>query len=92
MPSSMKAQDLANLLSGFAAQFPADGNPLLERAVYDQVHKAGTECPGVSYEDVEVAGRPAIWVKPENAAKDKVILFMHGKLIHLPLCVVRIDC
>ncbi|KAK4630935.1 Monoterpene epsilon-lactone hydrolase [Fulvia fulva] len=78
MTSSMKAQDLATLLSGFAKQFPSDGNPLLERAVYDQVHKAGTECPGVSYEHVEVARRPAIWVKPEGAKEGRVILFMHG--------------
>ncbi|CAK3805351.1 ATP12, mitochondrial [Lecanosticta acicola] len=78
MAPSKESQALAELFKTLGAHFPADGNPFIERAVYDQVHTAATEASGVSYESVTVAGREAIWARPKGASEKHVILFMHG--------------
>ena len=46
--------------------------------ISDQVHKAAAEAPGVSYESIIAAERPALWIVPQNASKKHVVLFMHG--------------
>ena len=76
MAPSKESQALAELFKGFAANFPEDGDPYKSRAIYDQVHKAAAEAPGVSYESAIVANRPCLWIRPEGASKDHVILFM----------------
>ncbi|KAK3703257.1 hypothetical protein LTR37_014597 [Vermiconidia calcicola] len=78
MAPSKESAALRELFEGFAAAFPADGDPYLSRAIYDQVHKAATEASGVSYEDTTAGGRPCIWIRPENASTKHVVLFMHG--------------
>ncbi|KAK3717450.1 ATP synthase mitochondrial F1 complex assembly factor 2 [Vermiconidia calcicola] len=78
MAPSKESAALKELFEGFAAAFPADGDPYLSRAIYDQVHKAATEASGVAYEDTTAGGRPCIWIRPESASTKHVILFMHG--------------
>jgi monoterpene epsilon-lactone hydrolase len=36
------------------------------------------EPDGVSYEDVDAGGVPAMWVTPEGAAEDRVLQYVHG--------------
>ena len=79
MAPSEESQKLTELFKTLAANFPQDGNSFLERCVYDQVHRAGKECPGVSYEDITIPNGPACkWVRPDNAAAGNAMLFMHG--------------
>ncbi|GIZ46978.1 hypothetical protein CKM354_001008000 [Cercospora kikuchii] len=79
MAPSKESEALSDLFKIIASKFPRDGDPFLSRAVYDNVHKAAAECPGVTYGDEDdVAGRPALWVRPMGATPNKVMLFMHG--------------
>lgn len=78
MPPSKESQALAELYKTLGPQFPQDDNHFLARCVYDQVHTAAAEAPGVSYETTTVAGRPCIWIRPEKASSKHVMLFMHG--------------
>lgn len=78
MPPSKESRALKELFQTLGSQFPADGNSFLERAVYDQVHRAASEASGVSYKDGIVAGRPCIWFYPENASPKHVLLYFHG--------------
>ena len=78
MPPSSESEALKELFLTFAANFPQDQNTFLERCVYDQVSTVAAEAPGVSYEDVVVAGRRCRWARPENASTKFAILFMHG--------------
>jgi epsilon-lactone hydrolase len=73
-----EADAVKTLFQTFASQFPQDDNLFIERAVYDQVYKAGAECPGVSYEEVVVADRRCLWARPDNASSKHALLFMHG--------------
>lgn len=82
MPSK-QSQSLATLFKTFGANFPSDGNHFIERCIYDQVQKAGAECPSVSSEDIVISADglsvPCKWFRP-NDVKDVeyVVLFMHG--------------
>lgn len=78
MPPSKESVALKELFKILAAQFPQNDNPFLERAVYDQVHTAAAECPGTTYSDLTVAGRPCLWITSAQASAKHVILFMHG--------------
>ncbi|KAF2099230.1 hypothetical protein NA57DRAFT_56843 [Rhizodiscina lignyota] len=79
MAPSKESGALAELFKSFAQNFPDDGNVYKQRAIYDQVHKAASEAPGVSYEDIHIAGGiPCKWVRPEGASKKHAIVFMHG--------------
>lgn len=78
MAPSKESQALAELFKTIAANFPSTPNPFLERCVYDQVHQAAAEAPGVSFENAIAAGRPCIWIRPQNASTKHVMLFMHG--------------
>lgn len=40
--------------------------------------KLTAEPGGVDYLEVEVAGRPALWVQPKGAVEDRVIFYVHG--------------
>lgn len=63
---------------------PEDDNAFLARVVYDQLTTIACEASDVTYEDISLpseAGNyrgPAKWVKPLQASKDRVLLFMHG--------------
>lgn len=81
MAPSKESGALKELFEGFAKAFPENGDPYLSRAIYDQVHKAAAEAPGVSYEDVVVADRPCIWIRPHDASEKHVVLFMHGQFV-----------
>ena len=78
MAPSKESQALAELFKQIAAKSPPDGEPYLARVIYDQVHTVAAEAPGVSYESITAAGRPGLWIRPENASKNHVVLFMHG--------------
>ena len=78
MAPSQQSKALAELFKQFGAAFPADGDPYLSRCIYDQVHTAASEATGVLYEDVTVADRPCLWIRPQDASTKHVVLFMHG--------------
>lgn len=78
MAPSIESQALKELFKKLTAAFPKDGDPFLTRCVYDQVHTAAAEAPGVSYENIDAGGIPALWITPEDASRDHVILYMHG--------------
>ena len=78
MAPSKESEALAELFKTFGTKFPEDGDSYLSRAVYDQIHTAAAEGAGVSYEDVTAGGRPGLWIKPEGASKNHVVLYMHG--------------
>jgi epsilon-lactone hydrolase len=48
------------------------------RDVYDQFVAATPEAPGVSYRDSDLDGIDGVWVIPDGATEDRVILFIHG--------------
>lgn len=78
MAPSKESEALSDLFKIIASKFPRDGDPFLSRAVYDNVHKAAAECPGVTYGDEDdVAGRPALWVRPMGATPNKVSFGLH---------------
>ena len=87
MPVSPEAKELEALLSDLGSKFPGDGNPFLQRCIYDQVHRAGAECPNVTLRDARIRSDRAsggfiggIGFQPvgANAESGRAILFMHG--------------
>lgn len=50
----------------------------LNRALLDQVHLLSSEPAGVSYENTDAGGRPAVWCLPVGADEDRVIVYFHG--------------
>jgi epsilon-lactone hydrolase len=78
MAPSQESGALRELFLQLGKAFPKDGEPYLSRCVYDQVHTAASEASGVSYETTTAGGRPCLWIRPEGASKDHVILYMHG--------------
>lgn len=78
MPPSKESGALKELFITIGSQFPSDGNAFLERACYDQVHRAASEAAGVSYRDDNIAGRPCLWFYPANASTKHVMLYFHG--------------
>lgn len=71
MAPSKESEALTHLFKQIASNFPSD-NPFVARALYDKVHTAAAECPGVTYSEDVVAGRPALWVRPMGATPKKV--------------------
>jgi acetyl esterase/lipase len=79
MPSK-ESEALGNHWRSLAQRMAA--NPHLDitslRAVLDELQQRASEPTGVTYEEVEAAGRRALWANPIGAAQDRVILFLHG--------------
>ncbi|WP_335981166.1 alpha/beta hydrolase [Streptomyces sp. CA2R106] len=48
------------------------------RDMMDELQAQSAEPTGVTYEEVEAGGRPALWCTPLGSATDRVILFLHG--------------
>lgn len=71
MAPSKESEALTHLFKQIASNFPSD-NPFVARALYDKVHTAAAECPGVTYSEDVIAGRPALWVRPMGATPKKV--------------------
>jgi len=79
MPSQ-ESSALATSFTQIKQHFPADLNKdrFTARALYDQLDRCATEIPGVSYEDITVAGRPAKWLRPVSSSPNCAILYLHG--------------
>ncbi|KAL3462834.1 Alpha/Beta hydrolase protein [Aspergillus heterothallicus] len=85
MPS-IESQALGRLYESKARRMKA--NPNLDRATIlplsEEEQSCAAEAPGVTYEDVNVRGRPGIWSSPvglplqSNANQQSVILYIHG--------------
>lgn len=71
MAPSKESEALTHLFKQIASNFPSD-NPFVARALYDKVNTAAAECPGVTYSEDVIAGRPALWVRPMGATPKKV--------------------
>jgi epsilon-lactone hydrolase len=53
-------------------------NPGIDLRGLDGTACLAAEPTGVTYEEVEVAGMPAIWANPVEGAADQVIVYFHG--------------
>jgi acetyl esterase/lipase len=63
-----------------ARQGVLTGSSSLEewRAAGESNANARPEGTGITYEEVDCAGVRALWVRPEGAARDRVIQYLHG--------------
>jgi epsilon-lactone hydrolase len=48
------------------------------RDLFEEWHRPTAEPTGVTYEEVDAGGIPALWCIPLEAAADRVLLFTHG--------------
>ena len=48
------------------------------REAYDAIMEQTPDAPGVDYERGAVGGVPGIWCRPQDAAPEAVILYLHG--------------
>ncbi len=48
------------------------------RDAYDEIMEQTPDAPHVAYERSEVGGAPGIWLRPQAAELDAVILYLHG--------------
>ncbi|KAK5131867.1 hypothetical protein LTR08_000534 [Meristemomyces frigidus] len=84
MAPSKQCEVQKQTFAEFSKQMPDDDNVFLERSIYDQVMTLASETPDTSYEDIDLpseAGNyrgPGKWVRPLQASKDHVLLFLHG--------------
>ena len=60
----------------------ATANPEMElwalRAMLEELQQRTAEPTGVTYEEVDAGGRPALWCIPVDGADDRAILYTHG--------------
>ncbi len=56
---------------------PEMGLPTM-RGLLEEFSVRSKEPTGVTYEEVDAGGRPAIWCLPLDAADDRVVLYTHG--------------
>lgn len=56
---------------------PPPGVPAI-REMFESFHTLASEPTGVTYEEVDAGGVPALWCLPVGAAEDRVMLFTHG--------------
>lgn len=78
MAPSKESQAQRKLFIELANAFTIAKNDFLRRCIYDQIYKLGAEAEGVTFEEVEIADRPAIWARPKNASARHAMLYMHG--------------
>lgn len=81
MAPSKESEYLVKTFKQIVEKGPPDNDPFKQRANYDTLQQAATEPPEITYEDVDLPGPsrgPARWVRPLNASKKHVIVFMHG--------------
>ncbi len=58
---------------------PMDHPDVVEsRALIDAMLGSIPPVEGVAISEVEVAGRPAVWVRPPRAVPDRCVLYLHG--------------
>lgn len=69
MAQDQKPDILADLYRQIGQAFPPDGNITTMRFIYENVHQAAAEAPGVNFEEVEVVGRPCMWIRPDGASQ-----------------------
>ena len=57
-------------------------NPTMDlltlRTMLEELHERAAEPTGVTYEEVQAGGRPALWASPIGGAADRVIVYFHG--------------
>jgi epsilon-lactone hydrolase len=77
--ASAQAEAVKDMLRQFGAA-ESDSSVTLEqlRANGATFGELTTEPDGVTYEDVDADGVPAMWVVPDGAAQDRVLQYVHG--------------
>jgi monoterpene epsilon-lactone hydrolase len=48
------------------------------RLMIEDIHECTAEPTDITYQEVEIAWRPALWCLPPNSPADKVVLYIHG--------------
>ena len=78
--ASAQAQAIKDLYQGWVERMTA--NPEMDvatlRDMFESWHLLTAEPSGVSYDEVDAGGVPAIWCTPEGAAMDRVVIWAHG--------------
>jgi monoterpene epsilon-lactone hydrolase len=59
------------------AENPDMGLPAM-REMFDSLSRRQAEPTGVTYEEITVGGRPALWVRPAEADPRRIVLYAHG--------------
>lgn len=78
MSPSKESQLLSDLSRQINKAFPADGDPVASRFIYENVQQVAKEPTGVAFKEDIGANRPCLWIRPVGASEKHVILFMHG--------------
>jgi epsilon-lactone hydrolase len=77
--ASAQAEAVKEQIRQFGEQI-VGAHPTVEeqRANAEAFADLTTEPDGVTYEDVDAGGIPAMWVAPDHAAPDRVLQYVHG--------------
>jgi monoterpene epsilon-lactone hydrolase len=79
MPSTESAALRAHYQATNALLAASPELPLpIMRALLDDVHRCASEPEGITYAEVDAAGRPALWCLPPDSAQHGAILYLHG--------------
>jgi len=77
---SAESAALAALYSSWVERMAA--NPEMDlpamRSMFEEWHLPTAEPVGVSYEEVDAGGVPAMWCRPAGAADDRAMIWTHG--------------
>jgi acetyl esterase/lipase len=78
--ASPEAEAVKVELIAFSESLQSDPPPELDemRAAYETLANIGSTPDGVTWNDVDVDGIPAIWADPDGGATDRVLLYVHG--------------
>lgn len=80
----MVSEEWAALRDAFAACAPKTvaglmaANPGVDPDAFDGSYRLAAEPPDVTYDEVAVAGLPAIWANPAGCDTERVLVYFHG--------------
>lgn len=78
--ASKQAESIKSLYRGWVVRMNADPEMDLDtmRDMFEEWHLLTAEPPGVTYEEVDADGVPAMWCIPLDGADDRVVVYCHG--------------
>ncbi|MPY93572.1 MAG: alpha/beta hydrolase fold domain-containing protein [Acidimicrobiia bacterium] len=78
--ASTQSAYLKDLYASWASRMAAQPEMDLDtlRDLFEEWHLPTVEPTGVSYEEVDAGGVPAMWCIPEGSAADRVLIWCHG--------------
>jgi epsilon-lactone hydrolase len=78
--ASIESDELRTIYQSWSDRMAAapDMDLATLRDLFEEWHRPTAEPTGVTYEEVDAGGVPALWCLPLGAADDRVLLFTHG--------------